>query len=201
MLAHLKIHFFFFFWLGWRMGGQYHHELIRYCPPSYVLCVSSHFWPFTIVKFVLEKLDTNLGLADPPPQLGQNPNFFEKLDLKAFSKGAILETWYIWSKWWGVMSWSKNTYHHPFENMHKPHLHISISHSPVMNTRRIRKWGMDNKTDCCTRGKLHPKWGRWGWRGRALWGRAEYSDNDPNIHPRVPVQVQAATISLWHPGS
>ena len=65
------------------MGGQYHHELIKYCPPSYVLCVSSHFWPFTIVKFVLEKLDKNLGYADPPPQLGQNPNFFQKLDLKA----------------------------------------------------------------------------------------------------------------------
>ena len=65
------------------MGGQYHHELIKYCPPSYVLCVSSHFWPFTIVKFVLEKLDKNLGLADPPPQLGQNPKFFQKFDLKA----------------------------------------------------------------------------------------------------------------------
>ena len=55
------------FWLGWRIGGQSHHELIKYCSPSYVLCVSSHFWPFTIVKFVLEKLDKNLGLADPPP--------------------------------------------------------------------------------------------------------------------------------------
>ena len=66
------------------MGGQYHHELIKYCPPSYVLCVSSHFWPFTIVKFVLEKLDKNLGFADPhPPQLGQIPKFFQKLDLKA----------------------------------------------------------------------------------------------------------------------
>ena len=65
------------------MGGQYHHELMKYCPPSYVLCVSSHFWPFTIVKFVLEKLDKNLGSADPPPQLGRNPKFFQKLDLKA----------------------------------------------------------------------------------------------------------------------
>ena len=65
------------------MGDQYHHELMKYCPPSYVLCVSSHFWPFTIVKFVLEKLDKNLGSADPPPQLGQIPNFFQKFDLKA----------------------------------------------------------------------------------------------------------------------
>ena len=73
-----------FFWLAWPMGGQYHHELIKYCPPSYVLCVSSHFWPFTKVKFVLEKLDKNLGFADPrPPQLGQIPKFFQKLDLKA----------------------------------------------------------------------------------------------------------------------
>ena len=48
------------------------------------VCVSSHFWPFTIVKFVLEKLDKNLGFADPrPPQLGQIPKFFQKLDLKA----------------------------------------------------------------------------------------------------------------------
>ena len=66
------------------MGGQYHHELMKYCPPSYVLCVSSHFWPFNIVKFVLEKLDKNLGSADPPPpQLGRNPKFFQKFDLKA----------------------------------------------------------------------------------------------------------------------
>ena len=33
-------------------------------------------------------MDKNLGLADPPPYLGQNPKFFEKLDLKApFSEG------------------------------------------------------------------------------------------------------------------
>ena len=42
--------------------------------------ISGHF---TIEKFVLEKLDRNLGLADPPPQLGQNPEFFQKIDLKA----------------------------------------------------------------------------------------------------------------------
>ena len=66
------------------MGGQYHHELMKYCPPIYVLCVSSHFWPFIIVKVVLEKLDKNLGFADPhPPQLGQIPKFFQKIDLKA----------------------------------------------------------------------------------------------------------------------
>ena len=31
-------------------------SMIRYRPPIYVLYVSSHFRPFTIVKFVLEKL-------------------------------------------------------------------------------------------------------------------------------------------------
>ena len=70
---------FIFFWLGWRMGGQYHHELIRYCPPIYVLCVSSHFWPFTIVKFVLEILDKNLGLADPAPSVGTKSQTFPKI--------------------------------------------------------------------------------------------------------------------------
>ena len=56
--------------------SQYHHELMKYCPPSYVLCVSSHFWPFIIVKVVLEKLDKNLGSADPPPlSWAKFPNF------------------------------------------------------------------------------------------------------------------------------
>ena len=73
------------------MGGQYHHELMKYCPPRYVLCVSSHFWPFIIVKVVLEKLDKNLGSADPPPpQLGQIPKFFQKFDLRASLKSLTI---------------------------------------------------------------------------------------------------------------
>ena len=67
------------------MGGQYHHELMKYCPPSYVLCVSSHFWPFNIVKFVLEKLDKNLGSADPPPpSVGQKSQIFPKIRFEGF---------------------------------------------------------------------------------------------------------------------
>ena len=35
-------------------------------------------------KTPLEKLDQNLGLADPPPpQLGQKPKFFQKSNLRA----------------------------------------------------------------------------------------------------------------------
>ena len=34
-------------------------------------------------KSTLGKLDQNLGLADPPPKLGQKPKFFQKSDLKA----------------------------------------------------------------------------------------------------------------------
>ena len=66
------------------MGGQYHHELMKYCPPSYVLCVSSHFWPFIIVKFVLEKLDKNLGSADPPPSVGPKSQIFPKIRFEGF---------------------------------------------------------------------------------------------------------------------
>ena len=62
------------------MGGQYHHELIKYCPPTYVLCVSSHFWPFTIVKFVLEKIDKNLRLGQTPaPLVGTKSQVFPKV--------------------------------------------------------------------------------------------------------------------------
>ena len=43
-------------------------------------------------NLVLEKLDKNLGLADPPPppQLGQNPKYFQKLDLKAPLRLSVL---------------------------------------------------------------------------------------------------------------
>ena len=69
------------------MGGQYHHELMKYCPPSYVLCVSSHFWPFNIVKFVLEKLDKNLGSADPPPpSVGPKSQIFPKIRFEGSPK-------------------------------------------------------------------------------------------------------------------
>ena len=72
------------------MGGQYHHELMKYCPPSYVLCVSSHFWPFNIVKFVLEKLDKNLGSADPPPSVGPKSQIFPKIRFEGFPKSSMM---------------------------------------------------------------------------------------------------------------
>ena len=71
------------------MGGQYHHELMKYCPPSYVLCVSSHFWPFIIVKVVLEKLDKNLGSADPPPSVGPNSQIFPKIRFEGSPYGPL----------------------------------------------------------------------------------------------------------------
>ena len=94
----------FIFWVGTTIGGvQYPHELIRYCPPIYVLCVSSHLWavpsqtfwatddflsdfwwfcwlglgnPCHIAtKTPFEKLNQNLGLADPhPPHLDIVPS-------------------------------------------------------------------------------------------------------------------------------
>ena len=48
ILSILFFHEKFHFLVGTTKGGvQYPHELIRYWPPIYVLCVSSHFWPFT----------------------------------------------------------------------------------------------------------------------------------------------------------
>ena len=49
---------------------------MRYQPPIYVLCVSSHFWPFTKVNFVLTILQKSWdSVRPPPPWLGQNPKF------------------------------------------------------------------------------------------------------------------------------
>ena len=69
------------------MGGQYHHELMKYCPPSYVLCVSSHFWPFIIVKVVLEKLDKNLGLQTKSQKILKNR--FEGSPKHSFKKDQL----------------------------------------------------------------------------------------------------------------
>ena len=40
---------------------------MRYHPPIYVLCVSSHFWPFTKVNFVLTILQKSWDSVRPPP--------------------------------------------------------------------------------------------------------------------------------------
>ena len=60
-------------------GVQDPHELIRYCSPIYVLCVSSHFWPFTMANLILENFNQNLGFSQtPPPLVGPNAQLFPK---------------------------------------------------------------------------------------------------------------------------
>ena len=50
----------------------------------YVLCVSSHFWPFTKANLVLENFNKKLGFGQaPPPLFGQKPKFFRKSILMA----------------------------------------------------------------------------------------------------------------------
>ena len=62
------------------MGLQDPHELIRYWSPIYVLCVSSHFWPFTKANLVLENFNKNLGFGQtPPPLVGPNAQLFPKM--------------------------------------------------------------------------------------------------------------------------
>ena len=51
---------------------------MRYCPPIYVLCVSSHLWtvPRQIKFWAI--LIKSWDWRDPPPLLGQNPKFTQK---------------------------------------------------------------------------------------------------------------------------
>ena len=73
-----KLNFF-----GWDndWGVQYPHELIRYCTPIYVLCVSSYFWRFFKANLVLEKFDKNLGLGQTPALLvGPKDQVFRKIE-------------------------------------------------------------------------------------------------------------------------
>ena len=70
-------------WLGqqiiWNWGVQEPHELIRYCSPIYVLCVSSHFLPFTKANLVLENFNKNLGFGQTPsPLVGPKAQVFQK---------------------------------------------------------------------------------------------------------------------------
>ena len=77
LFFHEKCHFF-----GWdnKLGLQDPHELIRYWSPIYVLCVSSHFWPFTKANLVLENFNKNLGFGQtPPPLVGPNAQLFPKM--------------------------------------------------------------------------------------------------------------------------
>ena len=84
-----------FFWLGqWiirNWGVQDPHELKRYCSPIYVLCVSSHFWPFTKANLILENFNKNLGFGQtPPPLVGPNAQLFPKMDFEGPPKFIII---------------------------------------------------------------------------------------------------------------
>ena len=70
----------FIFLVGTTIWGvQNPHELIRYCSPIYVMCVSSHFWSFTKANLVLESFNKNLGFGQtPPPCWAKCPTFSEK---------------------------------------------------------------------------------------------------------------------------
>ena len=59
-------------------GVQQPHELrLRYYLPIYVLCVSSHLWPFTKVNFGFCQFYKKSwdSVRPPSPWLGQNPKF------------------------------------------------------------------------------------------------------------------------------
>ena len=71
---------------GWdnKLGLQDLRELIRYWSSIYVLCVSSHFWPFTKANLFLENFNKNLGFGQTPaPLVGPNAQFFPKTILMA----------------------------------------------------------------------------------------------------------------------
>ena len=70
-------------------GVQDPHELIRYCSPIYVLCVSSHFCPFTKANLGLENFNKNLGFGQtsPPPCWAKFPTFTTTKKLKGSPKG------------------------------------------------------------------------------------------------------------------
>ena len=84
------IHLIFLVWItNW--GVQDPHELIRYCSPIYVLCVSSHFWPFTRANLILEIFNKNLGFGQtPPPLVGPNAQPFPKSDFDGSPKMNII---------------------------------------------------------------------------------------------------------------
>ena len=80
LFFHEKFHFF---WLGWRMGGPITTWIEEISTPHLCIMCFITFMGSSKANLVLEKLDKKLGLADPPPQLGQNPKFFQKFHLKA----------------------------------------------------------------------------------------------------------------------
>ena len=98
--------------------------LIRYWFPIYVLCVSSHFWPFTKANLVLENSNKNLGFGQtpPPPCWSKFPTFSKNQiwGLPLFGKTNKTSTPH--SK-----SWFLNVIHSvPFPNC-TPHMKILVS--------------------------------------------------------------------------
>ena len=90
---------------------------MRYCPPIYVLCVSSHLWtvPRQIKFWAI--LIKSWDWRDPPPLLGQNPKFPPKkigrLPLvgsgSSFRHGIIINSLYV---------------HHPIHQLEKAYIKL-----------------------------------------------------------------------------
>ena len=67
-------------------GVYYPHELIRYCPPIYEVCVSSHLITDSYkANLILDNFDQkNWESVRPPPLLVvQIPNFGQRITFKA----------------------------------------------------------------------------------------------------------------------
>ena len=81
-----RAHYFmksFIFLVGTTIWGvQDPHELIRYCSPIYVLCVSSRFWQFTKLArqiwFWKFSTKTWASVSPPPPLVGPNAQLYPK---------------------------------------------------------------------------------------------------------------------------
>ena len=73
-------------------GVLYPHKLIRYCPPIYVLCVSSHFWPFTKVNFALPILQ-KISLIVP--------------EIRPFEVGIVVQRNFTCKIWTLFMAYNK----------------------------------------------------------------------------------------------
>ena len=75
--SNTKLHGVFRLGLGY-IWVYWAHELMRYHPPIYVLRVSSHFWPFTKVNFVLTILQKSWDSVRPPPLVGTKSQVCQK---------------------------------------------------------------------------------------------------------------------------
>ena len=62
-----------------------HEFFFGYWPPTYLilLCVSSHFWPFTIANLVWVNSNKNLEFGQTPPLVGQDAQLLPPKKLMA----------------------------------------------------------------------------------------------------------------------